>query len=43
MFKVTKVMRGQSNVYELEDLEGEPIILKFYEEDLSVVDKKNDV
>ena len=28
-------------VYEIEDLEGEPIIEKFYEEELSGVDKKD--
>ena len=28
-------------VYEIEDLEGEPIIGKFYEEELSGVDKKD--
>ena len=29
-------------MYELEDHEGEPIIGKFYEEELSVVNKKDD-
>ena len=43
LFKVTKVIRGDPNLYEIEDLEGEPIIGKFYEEELSVVNKKDDV
>jgi transposase InsO family protein len=43
LFKVTKVLRGHPNVYEVEDLEGEPVIGKFYEEELSGVDKKDDV
>ena len=43
LFKVAKVIRGGPNVYEIEDLEGEPIIGKFYEEELSGVDKKHDV
>ena len=30
-------------MYELVDLEGEPIIGKFYEEELAGVDKKDDV
>ena len=38
-----KVIRGDPNVYELVDHEGEPIIGKFYEEELSAVDKKDDV
>ena len=42
-FKVAKVIGGDPNVYELEDLEDEPIIGKFYEEELSRVDKKDDV
>ena len=41
IFKVTRVLRGDSNVYELEDHEGEPIIGKFYEEELSAVKKKD--
>ena len=43
LFKITKVIHGYPTVYELEDLEGEPIIGKFYEEELSSVDKKDDV
>ena len=43
LFKVVKVIRGNPNVYEIEDLEGEPIIGKFYEEELSAVNKKDDV
>ena len=42
IFKVTKVLRGDPNMYEIEDHEGEPIIGKFYEEELSAVDKKDD-
>ena len=42
IFKVTRVLRGDPNVYELEDHEGEPIVGKFYEEELSVVEKKDD-
>ena len=43
LFKVIKVIRGYPNVYEIEDLEGESIIGKFYEKELSAVDKKDDV
>ena len=43
LFKVLKVIRGDPNVYELKEHEGEPIIGKFYEEELSAVDKKDDV
>ena len=39
LFKVAKVIRGDEFV----DHEGEPIIGKFYEEELSAVDKKDDV
>ena len=43
IFEVIKVIRGRPNVYELEDPEdGEPLIGKFYKEELSVVKKKND-
>ena len=42
IFKVKRVLRGDPTVYELEDHEGEPIIGKFYEEELSVVNKKGD-
>lgn len=38
---MAKVIRGNANVYELMDHEGEPIIGKFYEEELSAVDKKD--
>ena len=41
LFKVAKVVCGDPNVYELADLEGEPIIGRFYEEELSGVDKKD--
>ena len=40
LFKVVKVIRGDPTIYEIEDLEFEPIIGKFYEEELSGVDKK---
>ena len=43
LFKITKVIRGDPTVYEIEDLEGEPIVGKFYEEELSSVDKKDNV
>ena len=43
IFKVKKVLRGDPNTYEIEDHEGEPIIGKFYEEELSRVDKKDDI
>ena len=42
IFKVKKVLRGDPTIYELEDHEGEPIIGKFYEEELSSVNKKDD-
>ena len=42
IFKVKRVLRGDPTLYELEDHEGEPIIGKFYEEELSVVNKKDD-
>ena len=42
IFKVTRVLRGDPTVYELEDYEGESIVGKFYEEELSAVEKKDD-
>ena len=36
------MLRGGPNVYELADHEGEPIVGKFYEEELSAVEKKDD-
>ena len=42
IFKVVRVLRGDPNMYEIEDYEGEPIIGKFYEEELSAVNKKDD-
>ena len=42
IFKVKKVLRGDPNTHEIEDHEGEPIIGKFYEEELSRVDSKRD-
>ena len=42
IFKVTRVLRGDPNVYKLEDHEGEPIVGKFYEEELSAEEKKDD-
>ena len=41
IFKVKRVLRGDPTVYELEDHEGEPIIGKFYEEELSTVNKRD--
>ncbi len=43
IFKVVKVFRGDPNMYELVDLDNEPIIGKFYEEELSAVNKTDDV
>ena len=43
IFKVKRVLRGDPNVYELEDHEDEPIIGKFYEEELSAVNKKDNM
>ena len=42
IFRVKRVLRGDPTVYELEDHEGEPIVGKFYEEELSIVNKKDD-
>ena len=42
IFKIVKVFRGDPNMYEIEDQEGEPIIGKFYEQELSVVNKKSE-
>ena len=42
IFKISKVFRGDPTVYDLEDHEGEPIVGKFYEEELSAVEKKDD-
>ena len=41
IFKVKKVLRGDPNTYEIEDHEGETITGKFYEEELSPVDKND--
>ena len=41
IFKISKVFRGDPTVYEIEN-HGEPIIGKFYEEELSTVNKKDD-
>ncbi|CAB3983942.1 integrase core domain-containing [Paramuricea clavata] len=43
IFKVLKIFRGDPNMYEIESHDGEPIIGKFYEEELSAVDKMDDV
>ena len=43
IFKVVKVFRGDPNMYDIEDHEGEPITGKFYEEELSAVEKKGDI
>lgn len=37
LFKVAKVICSDPNVYELKDLEDEPIVGKIYEEELSSV------
>ena len=42
IFRVSKVLRGDPTVYETEDHEGEPIIGKFYEQELSLINKKDD-
>ena len=42
VFKTSKVFREDPTMYEIEDHEGEPIIRKFYEEELSAVNKKDD-
>ena len=42
IFKVSKVLRGDPTFYEIEDHEGEPIIGKFYEQELSFINKKDD-
>ena len=42
IFTISKVFRGDPTVYELEDHEGEPIVGKFYEEELSIVYKKDE-
>ena len=42
IFKISKVFRGDPTVYEIEDHEGEPIIGKFYEEELSALNKNDD-
>ena len=41
-YEVSKVLRGDPTVYEIEDHEGEPIIGKFYEQELSLINKKGD-
>ena len=43
IFKMKRVLRGDPTVYELDDHEGEPIIGKFYEEELSAVNKKDNM
>lgn len=43
LFKITKVFRGHPNTYAVEDQEGESIIGKFYEEELSGTDGRDDV
>ena len=43
IFKVKRVLMGDPTMYELEDHEGEPIIGKFYEEELSAVSKKDNM
>ena len=43
IFRVAKVFHGDPNMYELVDLDNEPIIGKFYEKELSAVNKADDV
>ena len=43
IFKISKVFRGDPTMYEIEDHKGEPIIGKFYEKELSAVNKKDDI
>ena len=43
IFRVSKVLRGDPTVYEIQDHEGEPIIGKFYEQELSLINKKDDM
>ena len=43
IFKIAKVFRGDPNMYELVDVDDEPIIGKFYEEELSAINKTDDV
>ena len=43
IFKITRVFRGDPNMYELADVDDEPIIGKFYEEELSAINKTDDV
>ena len=43
LFRISKVLRGVLNVYEIEALDGEPIIGKFYGEELSFTTKKDDI
>ena len=43
IFKIVKIFRGDPTMYELEDLTGEPILGKFYESELSAVNKKDNL
>ncbi len=44
IFKIAKVFHGDPNMYELEEASGdEPIIGKFCEEELSAINKTDDV
>ncbi len=43
IFKIARVFRGDPNMYELVDVGDEPIIGKFYEEELSAINKTDDV
>ena len=46
IFRIAKVLRGDPNMYELVEASGsdpEPIIGKFYEEELSAINKTDDV
>ena len=42
IFKITKVHHGDPNMYNLSDLNSEPIIGKFYEQELSLVNVKGE-
>ena len=43
IFKIARVFRGDPNMYELVDVDDEPIIGKFHEEELSAINKTDDV
>ena len=43
IFEVSKVYQGDPVTYEIQDHTGEKILGRFYEEELSVIKKKDDV